>query len=324
MENKKSGFILTPILFILVSLIFGGVISYSAIKNSQKSKTEAPSVLVQTQLPISTPAPTPPNPVTVLTPTTPPASTLVIPPPLSNLTPPPPPSNSIKIPAPQPTTVSSYAVTSIVDGDTIKVNINGTIETIRIIGINTPEIVDPRKPVECFGKESSDKAKELLSGKIVTLEADSSQGERDKYNRLLRYVFFSDGQDYGKLMINEGYAHEDTYNLPYKYQQAYKQAQATAQSNQAGLWSPDTCNGLTEIITTPPVPTSTQISTPTPTPDSTVTAGIYYTSSYHTSKYYYPESCNGWKGLSSKYLRSFSSLDELLQAFPNRMLNPHC
>ncbi|TRZ78304.1 hypothetical protein D4R87_01005 [bacterium] len=58
---------------------------------------------------------------------------------------------------------------------------NGTNETIRMIGINTPETVDPRKPVECFGKEASNKAKELLSGQLVELESDTSQRERGVY-----------------------------------------------------------------------------------------------------------------------------------------------
>lgn len=86
-----------------------------------------------------------------------------------------------------------YKVSQVVDGNTIKVDLNGTIETIRLIGINTPETVDPRKPVECFGKEASDKAKALLSNTNVSLEADPTQGERDKYGRLLRYVFMEDG-----------------------------------------------------------------------------------------------------------------------------------
>ena len=55
-----------------------------------------------------------------------------------------------------------YQVIKVVDGDTITIDLNGKAETIRLIGINTPETVDPRKPVECFGVEASNKAKELL------------------------------------------------------------------------------------------------------------------------------------------------------------------
>lgn len=137
----------------------------------------------------------------------------------------------------------SYPITSVVDGDTIKVRIDGKADTIRIIGINTPEVVDPRRPVQCFGKEASDKGKELLVGKEVILESDPSQGDKDKYGRLLRYVFV-DGVDYGDEMIKTGYAYEYTYHLPYKYQKKYKESESYAKGNNLGLWAPATCNGV--------------------------------------------------------------------------------
>jgi micrococcal nuclease len=144
-----------------------------------------------------------------------------------------------------------YSVIKVVDGDTIDVSINGTTERIRLIGINTPETVDPRKPVECFGKEASAKAKELLTNKKVYLEADPSQGERDKYNRLLRYVFFEDGTSFNLLIIKEGYAYEYTYDIPYKYQTEYKQAQKVAQSSKAGLWGDICQNEATAVYIGP-------------------------------------------------------------------------
>lgn len=135
-------------------------------------------------------------------------------------------------------------VLKVVDGDTISVLLNGERETIRIIGINTPETVDPRKTVECFGIEASDKAKEYFKEKDykVWLEKDPTQGERDKYQRLLRYVFSDKGtQDYGFMMIKTGYAHEYTYSTSYKYQASYKDAQIYAQNNKLGLWADETC-----------------------------------------------------------------------------------
>lgn len=215
----------------------------------------------------------------------------------------------------QPSTPSQgYKVTEVVDGDTIKVSINGSVETLRIIGLDTPETLDPRKPVQCFGKEASNKAKAFLTGKTVTLEADSTQGERDKYGRLLRYVFL-DGVDYGKMLISEGYAHEYTYKLPYKYQTAYKAAQASAEANKLGFWSPNSCNGTTT--------TAASSTTPVAPVGASATAN-FYTSSYSTSKYYYPASCDGWKGLDAKYLKSFSTLDMLLKAYPSRVASPQC
>lgn len=134
-----------------------------------------------------------------------------------------------------------FTVTKVVDGDTIEVDIEGKKEKIRIIGINSPETVDPRRKVECFGKEASGKAKELLSGQSVRLESDPSQAERDKYDRLLRYVFLSNGMDFGKIMILQGYAYEYTYDLPYKYQKEYKEAQQQAQTSNIGLWRDGVC-----------------------------------------------------------------------------------
>jgi len=135
-----------------------------------------------------------------------------------------------------------YPVVKVVDGDTIKVDVDGTTETIRIIGINTPETVDPRKAVECFGKEASDTAKQLLTDKRVSLESDETQGERDRYGRLLRYVFLEDGTDFGLRMITEGYAYEYLYDEPYKYQERYAAAQASAEQQKIGLWADENCS----------------------------------------------------------------------------------
>lgn len=142
-----------------------------------------------------------------------------------------------------------YIVSSVVDGDTIKVVRGSEQETLRLIGIDTPETIDPRKPVQCFGKEASAKAKSLLSGKSVRLEADPTQGERDKYQRLLRYVFLEDGTSFNKLMISEGYAYEYTYNTPYKYQSEYKQAQKEAEINKRGLWADNACSTALQVAT---------------------------------------------------------------------------
>lgn len=131
-----------------------------------------------------------------------------------------------------------YPVVKIIDGDTIVVAMGGTNETIRLIGVNTPESVDPRRPVECFGKESSQKASDFLAGRKVQLVVDPSQGDRDKYNRLLRYVFRDDGLFVNKQMIQDGYAYEYTYAIPYQYQSEFREAQQQAQEANVGLWNP--------------------------------------------------------------------------------------
>ncbi len=133
-------------------------------------------------------------------------------------------------------------VTKIVDGDTIKVDIGGTIETVRMIGVDTPEIKDPRKTVQCFGKEASARTKELLENQMVKLEADSTQNDRDKYSRLLRYIYLENGTFINKKLIEEGYAFEYTYQIPYLYQAEFKAAQKLAETNNLGLWNENNCD----------------------------------------------------------------------------------
>lgn len=139
-----------------------------------------------------------------------------------------------------------YTVSEVVDGDTIKIK---DIGTIRLIGINTPEVKDLRRPVECFGQEASQKAKELLFNKNVRLEYDNSQGEKDKYGRILAYVYREDGLFFNHEMIKTGYAYEYTYNTPYFYQELFRTAEEYARINSLGLWSPKTCNGKKETKT---------------------------------------------------------------------------
>lgn len=133
-------------------------------------------------------------------------------------------------------------VARVIDGDTIKVLINNKEDTVRLIGIDSPEILDERKPIKCFGKEASNKAKEILNGKTVILEFDPTQGNRDEYGRLLRYVFFN-GLNFNKFMISEGYAHEYTFKGKiYKYQSKFRNAERKAQENKKGLWADGICN----------------------------------------------------------------------------------
>lgn len=137
-----------------------------------------------------------------------------------------------------------YNVTKVTDGDTIHIEMEGRDEVVRFIGINTPETVDPRRPVQCFGKEASKRMKELAGGRIVRLEYDESQSTRDAYDRLLAYVYLEDGQMLNRKMIAEGYAYEYTYIKPYKYQKEFRDLQVLARTSERGLWAKDTCNGV--------------------------------------------------------------------------------
>lgn len=126
-------------------------------------------------------------------------------------------------------------VAKIVDGDTIKLESG---ETVRYIGIDTPETVDPRKPVQCFGKEASAKNKELVEGKSVRLEKDVT--DKDRYGRLLRYVWLGEEMVNEKL-VREGYAKSYTYPPDVKYQDKIIAVQSLAQQENKGLWG-SPCN----------------------------------------------------------------------------------
>ncbi len=139
-------------------------------------------------------------------------------------------------------TVETYPVTKVVDGDTIVVKIGDTEEHIRLIGVNTPETVDPRKKVQCFGAEASAWLKNVLASTSVTLVADPTQEDRDRYGRLLRYVYLDDTLINGEI-IQAGYGYEYTYQKPYQMQKEFKDSENYARLGGIGLWATSTCNG---------------------------------------------------------------------------------
>jgi len=151
----------------------------------------------------------------------------------------------VAYPLQPPDTVAAQVV-GVVDGDTLDVALDGGTERIRLIGVDTPETKDPRKPVQCFGVEAAAEAQRLLEGQTVQLEEDLSQGSRDRYGRLLRYVWLPDGKLFNLELISGGYAHEYTFDEPYTYQAVFKQAAADARERGWGLWAATSCNGNTE------------------------------------------------------------------------------
>lgn len=145
-----------------------------------------------------------------------------------------------------PAGLVSAAVVTVVDGDTVDVLVDGQAVRLRLIGMDTPETKRPGTPIQCYGLEATARAHELLDGQTVDLEADPSQGELDKYDRVLRYVWLPGGRLYNLEMIAQGYAHEYTYSRAYKYQAAFLAAEARAREQGLGFWSPATCGGNTE------------------------------------------------------------------------------
>ncbi|MBI2551899.1 thermonuclease family protein [Candidatus Uhrbacteria bacterium] len=135
-----------------------------------------------------------------------------------------------QIPAPE-VKDETVLVTRVIDGDTIEIE-GG--QRVRYIGIDTPETVDPRKPVQCFGAEASNYNKALVENKRVRLEKDVS--ETDKYGRLLRYVYV-DNLFVNLVLIQEGFAHSSAYPPDVKYQPQFTAAERLAREQQKGLWN---------------------------------------------------------------------------------------
>lgn len=128
-------------------------------------------------------------------------------------------------------------VSKVTDGDTIHVDIGGRDETVRLIGIDTPESVDPRSPVECFGIEASDHLKELAPpGTRVRLVRDAEA--RDRYDRLLAYVYRADDELFLNLaMARDGFANVLTIPPNVAHVDDFVAAAAEAREAGRGLWS---------------------------------------------------------------------------------------
>lgn len=122
--------------------------------------------------------------------------------------------------------------TRVIDGDTIV--LDGT-ENIRLIGVDTPETKDPRKPVQYFGQEAYEFTKKLVEGKKVRLEYD--QDRTDKYDRTLAYVFLEDGTFVNAEIILQGYGHAYT-EFPFKYLEEFRLFEKQARESEIGLWAP--------------------------------------------------------------------------------------
>lgn len=131
---------------------------------------------------------------------------------------------------PGETTQTGYLVTKVVDGDTIEIE-GG--EKVRLIGIDTPETVDPRRPVGCFGPEASQTTKSLLEGKRVSFETDLT--DRDKYNRLLRYVWVNN-LFVNEYLVREGLAKSYSYPPDTKYQGLFEASEIEARESKRGMW----------------------------------------------------------------------------------------
>jgi micrococcal nuclease len=120
-----------------------------------------------------------------------------------------------------------------VDGDTIVVAFDGREETVRVLGVDTPETKDRSKPVQCYGPEASAYTHDRLNGRKVELETDRE--ERDRYDRLLAYVYV-DGKRFDDELLRGGYARVLIIPPNGIHAKAMVKAELDAKKERRGLW----------------------------------------------------------------------------------------
>lgn len=141
-------------------------------------------------------------------------------------------------------------VSRVVDGDTLRIS---TGEAVRLIGVDTPETVDPRKPVQRFGKEACAFTRRLAEGKTVRLEFEGAS-ITDKYGRILAYVWLPDGKLLNAEIIRQGYGHAYV-QYPFARMEAFRALEKEAREKRRGLWA-DSAPAKPASKNTRPVPTA--------------------------------------------------------------------
>lgn len=136
----------------------------------------------------------------------------------------------------------SYALDEVklskcVDGDTIKVKIDDKEYTVRMLAIDTPESVHPKKKVEYYGKEASEYTCNIVSNaKKIELEYDNGSDKTDKYDRLLAWVIV-DGELLQDKLVSLGYAKVAYLYGDYKYTSLLEEHQELASAKNLGIWN---------------------------------------------------------------------------------------
>lgn len=129
----------------------------------------------------------------------------------------------------------SAVVTRVVDGDTLDLTFaDGRSERLRLIGVDTPETVHPTIGEEPGGREASYFTKEALAGKTVLVEFDAE--ERDRYGRLLGYVYTTDGAMFNAVLVDRGFAEVATFPPNVRYVNVFTALQQGAREAKVGLW----------------------------------------------------------------------------------------
>lgn len=129
-----------------------------------------------------------------------------------------------------------YSVNHFVDGDTIAVNMNGKAEKVRFIGVDTPETHKPNTPVQCYGPAAAAFTQNTIGKNKVRLESDPLSTDRDRYGRLLRYVYLPDGALVNEKLIQGGYGFYYPY-FPFSKSKQFAADEQAAIAARAGLWA---------------------------------------------------------------------------------------
>lgn len=128
-----------------------------------------------------------------------------------------------------------YSVTRFVDGDTIAVNMNGTIEKVRFVGVDTPETHKPNTPIQCYGPAAAAFTKSQIGTQKIRLVSDELSTDRDRYGRLLRYVYLADGTNVNEKLIQTGHGFFYPY-FPFSKSNQFASDQKTAMAAHLGVW----------------------------------------------------------------------------------------
>ena len=138
--------------------------------------------------------------------------------------------------------VYAQLVTRVVDGDTLIVQ---GVGRVRLIGVDTPETVDPRRPVQYFGKEASAFTHHMTQGKVVSLEFDVER--TDRFGRTLAYVYLPDGTFLNAEIVKQGYGHAYT-QFPFKYLEQFREYEGEAREASRGLWATESTAAPSSVM----------------------------------------------------------------------------
>lgn len=145
--------------------------------------------------------------------------------------------------------IANSTVTEVVDGDTVDIRLGTTTETVRLLGVDTPEVHVENSPeeyqdipnntrgrecLEKWGEKASEYAKKTLQGKKVQFKTDPKSDTRGSYGRLLGYIYIN-GTNFNHQLVEKGYAR--VYESGFSQQERFLEAQQNAKKNIKGLWT---------------------------------------------------------------------------------------